>query len=74
MMEVVEYALVLSGVLTIATSVFYYYRRTGAKFQVGQIVRGKLELDGREFLFNRVGLYLLAMGVMIRYVNQIFLG
>jgi len=74
MMEVVEYALVLSGVLTIATSIFYYYRRTGAKFQVGQIVRGKLELDGREFLFNRVGLYLLAMGVMIRYVNQIFLG
>ena len=74
MMEVIEYALVLSGVITIATSIFYYYRRTGDQFQIGQIIRGKLELDGREFLFNRVGLYLLALGVMIRYVNQIFLG
>ncbi len=74
MMLIIEIALVLSGIITIVTSLFYYYRRTGDRVQLGQLVRGKLELDGREFLFNRVGLYLLAMGVMIRYVNQIFLG
>ncbi|TFH68990.1 hypothetical protein E3W66_03350 [Gammaproteobacteria bacterium LSUCC0057] len=74
MMTVIEYALVLSGVITVCTSLFYYYRRTGDKFRIGQLLRGRLELDGREFLFNRIGLYLLAMGVMIRYVNQIFLG
>jgi hypothetical protein len=74
MMNVIEYALVLSGVITICTSLFYYYRRTGDSVQVGQLLRGKLELDGREFLFNRIGLYLLVMGVMVRYVNQIFFG
>lgn len=74
MMTVIEYALVLSGVITVCTSLFYYYRRTGDTFRIGQLLRGRLELDGREFLFNRIGLYLLAMGVMIRYVNQIFLG
>lgn len=74
MMNVIEYALVLSGAITICTSLFYYYRRTGDSVQVGQLLRGKLELDGREFLFNRIGLYLLVMGVMVRYVNQIFFG
>jgi hypothetical protein len=74
MMLIIEVALILSGLITIVTSLFYYYRRTQEKPAIGPIVRGKLELDGREFLFNRIGLYLLAMGVMIRYVNQIFLG
>ena len=74
MMQVLEYALMLAGALTIATSLFYYYRRTEAVFSFGRVIGGKLELDGREFLFNRIGLYLLVMGVMIRYVNQLFIG
>ena len=74
MMQILEVALMLSGAITILTSIFYYYRRTEEAFSIGRVVGGKLELDGREFLFNRIGLYLLVMGVMIRYVNQLFIG
>lgn len=73
MMQVIEYGLMLGGVITVLTSIFYYYHRTGDSFSFMRIVRGQLELSGREFLFNRIGLYLLVMGVVVRYVNLIFL-
>lgn len=71
-MQIIEYSLMLAGTFNIFTSLFIYYRRSGDTLSFSKIVRGQLELNSKEFLINRVGLYVLVMGVVVRYVNQLY--
>ena len=70
-MELVENTLLILGVIAVLWSLTRYYRRTREKVSPGKLLKGMVSLNASEFLANRLGLYLLVMGVMIRYVNQL---
>jgi len=69
-MELIEHTLMAIGTLIVLASLVLYHRRTHERVNPVKLVKGEIALNSREFLANRTGLYLLAMGVMIRYVNQ----
>ena len=71
MMQIIEYTLMALGTLCVLASLGLHYRRSGEPVAVAKIIRGQLALNSREFFANRVGLYLLVMGVLVRYVNQL---
>lgn len=70
MLDLVEYTLMVVGATAVVTSLVLYNRRTGLPIRIRKILKGEIGLDSREFLTNRIGLYLLVMGVMVRYINQ----
>lgn len=71
MMHILEYTLMIAGLLTVLGSLAFYYRRTSNSVTPAKLVKGQIELDAREFLANRIGLYILVMGLLVRYVNQL---
>ena len=71
MLQILEYTLMLSGLAIVLGSLVFYSKRTGDRVTPPKLVRGQVALDGREFLANRVGLYILVMGLLVRYVNQL---
>ena len=71
MMQLIEYTLMLSGVCTVLASLVMYYFRSQQVVSIGKLLKGRIELNAREFLLNRVGLYVLVMGLLARYVNQV---
>lgn len=71
--EIVENILILLGLGFMMTSMIKYYRRTGDKGLVKKIWFMKLELSKSEYLLNRIGLYLLIMGIIIRFMNNLMI-
>ena len=71
MMQILEYSLMAVGIITVLTSLIMYRSRTQDSLSPVKVLKGQLELNAREFLANRVGLYILVMGLLVRYVNQL---
>lgn len=70
-MQILEYVLIIAGAFTVLASLLMYRGRTQTSIGPVKLLRGQIELNATEFLANRIGLYLLVMGVVVRYVNQI---
>ena len=71
--EVIENILVLLGLGFMITSMIKYYRRTGDRGLLKKVWFLKLDLSKAEYLLNRIGLYLLVMGIIIRFMNNLMI-
>lgn len=65
-----EHILVGTGVVFMALSLIKYYRRTGDHGVVRKVWFRKLELNKNEYLLNRAGIYILILGIIVRFMNH----
>ena len=71
MMQILEYSLMAVGIITVLGSLIMYHSRTQDRLSPVKILKGEIQLNAREFLANRAGLYVLVMGLLVRYINQL---
>ncbi|WP_339860461.1 hypothetical protein [Paremcibacter congregatus] len=69
--EIAEHGLVILGVLFMVVSLIKYYRRTQDKGLLKKIWFKKLDLTKVEYLLNRIGLYILILGIIVRFMNHL---
>ncbi|PHZ85203.1 hypothetical protein [Paremcibacter congregatus] len=69
--EIAEHGLVILGVLFMVVSLIKYYRRTQDKGLLKKIWFQKLDLTKVEYLLNRIGLYVLILGIIVRFMNHL---
>ncbi|WP_417624334.1 hypothetical protein [Paremcibacter congregatus] len=69
--EIAEHGLVILGGLFMVVSLIKYYRRTQDKGLLKKIWFQKLDLTKVEYLLNRIGLYVLILGIIVRFMNHL---
>ncbi|MGA1206670.1 MAG: hypothetical protein EBS77_02505 [Gammaproteobacteria bacterium] len=70
-----EQALLLIGLCIVCLSLLRYWRRTGDWKAIAFFWQKRMVLERNEFLINRVGLSLMILGVVIRFVyHLLFVG
>lgn len=71
MYELIENILVFGGLGFMVISVVKYYQRTKDKELLKKIWFMKLDLTKNEYLLNRIGLYILILGIIVRFMNNL---
>ena len=69
--ETAENMLVIVGLCFMVVSMIKYYQRTGDKGLWKKIWFMKLDLSKTEYLLNRVGIYILILGIIVRFMNNL---
>ncbi|MBL4801494.1 MAG: hypothetical protein JKY45_06340 [Emcibacter sp.] len=69
----IENILVFGGLTLMVISMVKYYQRTKDSKLFKKIWFSKLDLTKQEYLFNRIGLYILILGIIVRFMNNLML-
>lgn len=67
--ELAEDILIILGLGFMGLSLFNYYQRTQDKSLFKKMWFMKMDLTKKEYLLNRIGLYILIVGIIIRFMN-----
>ncbi|MFB9886340.1 hypothetical protein [Balneatrix alpica] len=73
MLKIVEPVLLLVGLAVLLGSLIMYGRRSGDWRSILVFWRPTIAFSAREFFINRVGLTLMALGVVVRFINHLFI-
>ncbi|MAU41100.1 MAG: hypothetical protein CMF31_05715 [Kordiimonas sp.] len=71
--ELAENILLIVGLIVMGWSMYRYFSRTKDKSLIKKIWFGKLQLTKNEYLLNRIGLYLVVMGIAVRFINNLYI-